>query len=587
MRNRKMNDFLSQLCLLGLFLILCFPSNAQISLTVKTIDEDALLAGKAWRNVDAGTDKESGMPYITYGQPSCDVSRTSGSITYNSVKWNFNKFFFDKDLNYVSTEEKTFNSSLESMSYAPVWGKKFTAMSGDMDVSHGAVGIAKSIAGDNASLGLIDASFIGKTSVTIGMKGFTPTISTVKVYSQVISGAAMSAKPTAAQLNSCWESPASTVTSSEPLKQEKGQRWVPMLTNPRPGGAHVLFSTDGVYKDATKAYYVFRNYDENANVIGEEIITFDYTCVAKGYVLETDQSVADFVILTTSLEYKKAVLKNCEPLFAEYIRVDGNTLKVKERFPLKLVNTKWTIDKAIESNGAVYLMGPASASTTERYTFDTYRVPDALPNYQVAKIESGKAAYISSFGAKELASATKAVPGIKGKVQPSMFLMQNGAANYLVKDGRVLITGQQYETADKYGSFKSFGSLVIASVSTTGKLEALYALPESQTTRGDLFFTKDNKTAYWTTYDYKPLNTFVGASVIQKKYDFIASQLRLTKIDLSAANIVSTQICGEEVYAPVNGKEVLFDSDTHVCINAKSLAKKAKDSDITLVMFEK
>lgn len=581
------SKFWKTVLMLIVFTAVSAQNHAQIPLTVKTIDEEALLSGRAWRNVDAGIDKESGQPYITYGQPACDMDRNSSSITYNSVKWNFNKFFFDKDLNYLSTEEKSFNSSLESLDYAPIWGEKFIPTDGDMNISAGAVGIIASIAKGGASLGYVDKSFIGKNSVTVGMKGFTPTISVVKVYSQVISVAAMSAKPTAAQLNSCWESPMSTVISTEPLKQEKGQRWVNILSNPRPGGGHVLFTTDGVINEPGKGHYIFRNYNESGTVIGEEIIAFDYQTSVKPLILDTDQPIADYVLIVTSLEYKKSELKMAEPLAAEYIRVDGETLKVKERFSFTLKNSKWIVDKAIERDGAVYLMGLASGSTSERTTFETTSFGKEMTSYQVAKVASGKTVYVNSVTASEIAAATKVVPGVKGKVAPKMLLYPNGALKYNVVDGRIIITGQQYETADKYGTFKSFGSLIIASINQEGKLDAFYGLPESETSRGDLFFTADGKTLYWSTYDYKPYNTFVGPSVIQKKYDFIAAQLRLTKIDLSSNKIVSSQICGGEEYAPINGKEILFDSETHVAFNARSLSKKAKNSDITLVMFEK
>lgn len=562
-------------------------AQAQIPLTVKTLDQDALLEGRAWRMVDAGTDSSNGLPYITYGQPACDVDRKAGTYTYNSVQWNFNKFFFDKELNYTHKEEKSFESSLASLDYAPIWGKTFVPMDGDMNISAGAVGVIASMAGASASLGAVDASFIGKNSVTVGMKGFTPTLAVVKVYSKVISGAAMTNKPTAAQLNSCWETPASTVVLSEPLKEVKGQKWYMQFSNPRPGGGHVFFATSGVINEPGKGHYIFRNYDENGAVIGEEVISFGYVPLTKTFALETDQPSKDYVIVSTSVNYKdKTGIPMGEPLFAEFIRVDGNTLKVKERFSFQLATSGWAVEKAIEKEGAVYLMGPASASTTERAEYLTYRTAKSYPNYQVAKIANGKAEYVNSISVADITSAIQQVPNIKGKATPSLLLTNNTSLKYWVFGGKIYVAGQQFE-ADKYGNATAFGTQVFAAIDEMGKLEAVYAKPETAISKSDVFFSKDKNIAYWATFDYKAYNTFTGAFISAKKYDFIAAELNLTKIDLKGKSIVSNQIFGSEEFSPIYDKELLFDSETHVAFNAQSLAKKAKDSDITLMMFEK
>lgn len=71
---------------------------AQIPLTVKTVDQNALLKGKQWRLDDAGmiAGNES---YSTFGQPSRDADRRveASSVTYtcNGVAWNFNRFDFN------------------------------------------------------------------------------------------------------------------------------------------------------------------------------------------------------------------------------------------------------------------------------------------------------------------------------------------------------------------------------------------------------------------------------------------------------------------------------------------------------------
>jgi hypothetical protein len=74
---------------------------AQIPLTVKTIDQDALLKGKQWRLVDAGMSAGNEL-YSKVGQPSFDVDRSVGdsSVTYthNGMAWNSNRFYINTAL---------------------------------------------------------------------------------------------------------------------------------------------------------------------------------------------------------------------------------------------------------------------------------------------------------------------------------------------------------------------------------------------------------------------------------------------------------------------------------------------------------
>ncbi|MEQ8549463.1 MAG: hypothetical protein RIC03_16240 [Cyclobacteriaceae bacterium] len=581
-------SFLPKPKFLGILLLtaglanLSLKSSAQIPLTVKSLDEDALLKDGIWRIVDAGMENDE--PFISYAKLNCDIDRTSTSITYKSKNWEVNRLFFDKQLNFQRSEEKSYATTRDILKEVPIWGNSFTPTNRKHEI-----GGTISTTANAYSMPQLTTDFIDEYFVMPTINVFSYNLSTTKVEFQTVAGGSMvgfsKEKITPEMANQCWQIPIATVTSTTPVKSEKGQRWIANLSNPIPGGGHALFATSGVINELGKVHYIFKSFDTNGED-SQEVITFDYMPFVKSFVLDSDQPQSDYVIIATGVDYKdKSGVGKAEPLATEYLRVDGKTLKVKERFTFQSATTMWMVEKAIEKDGAVYLMGPASSSTSDLIKYTTPRTSKSLPNYQVAKITRGKAEYVSSFGEADLDTKKVEIES-KGRFESSVILYPNDAMKAWVKDGKVYLTGQQVEV-DKLGQPSSFGALTLLIVGNNGALEGFYGKPESALSRGDIMFSKDGNNAYWTTYDYKPLNSVSGILVMPKKYSFIASELSLTKIDLSSNKIVFTQICGEGEFAPVNGKEVLFDSETHVAINALSLAKKAKVSDITLVMFEK
>ena len=79
----------------------------------------------------------------------------------------------------------------------------------------------------------------------------------------------------------------------------------------------------------------------------------------------------------------------------------------------------------------------------------------------------------------------------------------------------------------------------------------------------------------------------MGAYPLPNKYGFVAPVLQVAKINNTTNKMETFETVGEETYALEYQNELLFDSDTHIGFLGKSLAKKAKDSELILIKVKK
>ena len=79
----------------------------------------------------------------------------------------------------------------------------------------------------------------------------------------------------------------------------------------------------------------------------------------------------------------------------------------------------------------------------------------------------------------------------------------------------------------------------------------------------------------------------MGVYPIPDKFKFVAPMLQVAKINNATNKVDSFETVGTEEYALEYQNEFLFDSDTHIGFIGKSLAKKAKDTDLVLITVKK
>ena len=560
--------------------LLNLAAHAQPDLKTTVFDLEGANLNLGYKVVDAGTN--NGKIFVTYGKPACEMTRES-SVTqttykYYGVSWELKKLFFDNNLQYLSAEEKSFENTRSAFSYAPVLGKEFDLVPSELNIGKSLVKGTGGLLGMRLTPEYIGTKVVAADVAITGFKIATSEITTkIQTYTTKIGN-----KPA----NYCSELPAYTLISSDPAKEVKGQKWVPQFSNPIPNGGHILFATLGVYDEPGKGHYVFRQYDGEATVTKELVFTLDYYGALTVNKLNLPNGGFDYVIISRTVDYKdKQNLKSNDPLFTEYIRIDGEKFEIKERFSFNVVNTSWLINKAMEVDGAVYLAGPASDGQ-KKSGWILANSESELPNYQIAKIANGKVEYISAITPDEMEAKTQMVPGVKGKVSSSSIVGSAFNKGFHVVNDRLFIQGQQLEN-DKLGVLQSYGNMVVWAFNARGALDAVYFKPESATSDADLLFSKDGSKMYWAMYDNDVWNKVDMNMVTPKQYGILAPQLQIATINNATNKIEGFKVYGEDDFAVAINNALLFNSETHVGFTGRSLTKKFKDSDLVLITFEK
>lgn len=521
------------------FGILSISSNilfAQSKVEVQTIELVANGKGKSSKIVETVFNPDTKESKLTFVQTWCD-----GSGKYDEIKYNFEHLTFDENFNFKKIEKESIDGLGNVMFKYPVLG--------------------------------VNQEFKSKYYYVpgAGAKG-----GWLSKFEFVVKG-----NPAA---DYCYEILSAQKTSSEINFPGEGV----LFSNTTKDG--VLVFTQNSQAEST---INIRSFDNSGNEKKQSSFKINYGFAAKGIVLKNENGGEDVVLIVQPTEkYNKYGIKidkvKSNPLEFEYIRIDGNSLQVKDRFVFNATSTQWIPEYVVEKNGAVYVFGQASAKvkmneyhfggimTTEGSSFQNYIRVDELENYQFIKVKSGALEYVTSLTPKDMASVEKLIDGAKGK---------NNASGYFRKqeikiiDDKIYMTGQNTKIGSK-GDDRSQEFMMM--IDEKGKLTNLFYVPKSNYSNSNMFITSDKKTMYWAIYDYSkydiaafkfiPTQVIVGGFVKggddhafdQKRKIDEGPELQIVKINLNDKTTGPLEIFGKDEYTLFDENPVLYSNDNEV-----------------------
>jgi hypothetical protein len=605
--KNQMNTRRAPLTLCLLFAALW--AQAQFDVTTKSFDLEQIDRHKGWRFY-SGSGTGDGYR-LKLGKSACDGQLGGGSFTYSGVAWDFEELYFDRELTYQRKEEKHFGSTLEALAYEPVWGRKFVPMP-DASFTGGST-FSEPMTGD----------MMGKTLVTgantgvLGMGGIG--VGTAKIYSKV-TGVVNQANSGQVMGTGCSELPQVSSGGSVQLKSGKGEVWIMVKAVPGVERGVVFANAAGSYQDKERLHYVLREYNGKLEMTRSIQLDFTYNNVAQMAVLDLGNGKRDFIIvMQTSNKYTQKGMGEKAPDFAEVIHIDGETLEEKYRFETTLPYTRWMVrDALLGPDGSIYLVGPAGKDNKTYMpmiggfcTFNdanlggqhVQNVPKQIPNYQIMRIKNGKQMSIKGTSIEEATTKLKVLSGIKskGSLKPSFnvrtsnnFLVfdperiSRENIKYYFKNDRLILAMQPYHDLSPSG-VSDHASLSLAIFDTDGGLLSFVIKPEAGYATSDELFSKDGKTLYWACYELEGLNKKVldGHYTPAKVAGMVAANLHLAKVDLTTGNAGTVEWLGAEEWGVNAQQPILAESDEDIVFFCKSVGKKAKDSELTIVRVKK
>ncbi len=539
--------------------------NAQVEVSTKSFDLESQNKHKNWQIGYTSIDSKTNNISVNMQQANCDKTVGWGEITFRGTAWNIDKLIFDTDFNYLETKSAKYKNTSEALlNNENVFGKKYKV------VAHGSksLAIAEVMASTTTPMpkGLIDNSFMFTTIVTSNstMTGFKLASAHIGLEMQYGVGKQGGSY--------CSEYPAAFKKTSEDAKEEKGQRWIPMFSNPVPNGGNVLFNTSGVLKEE-KGYWVFRKYDENTSILKEKTFTFDYQCIMYGKEIETAPGEFDYVFVTWPIDYKKSKMPTAPANSYEYFYVDGTTYEIKENVKIVAPNSEWIITDVIRDNGSTYLVGGCGEKNSIYTDISPLKANiKVYENLQVAKITNGKLVYVSSNMNKDLKGSVKTTDGlnVNAKVNFSMLNTSLKVANgKLIYAGKWATTHQAFVIDDK------------------GKIETVLSTTESTNSRSQLSFSKDGKKMFWLLEDLEVFNKVSKGMIYPKKSRELVSGLSIVSYDLESNKILKYQDLKNDEWAVNYYNPILLDNENTIIMLGSKLTKKAKESEIVFVKIKK
>jgi hypothetical protein len=553
---------MKKVILTTVLLISALALHAQIEVTTKNLDLEPLNKHKNWLIGEAGVDQSSGNVYIKMKQTECDKSETFWTTTYRGLKWNVDKLVFDKDFNYKETESKKYKSSEEALlNNENIFGKKYKAIA--QGSNSPAVATVLASASTPMPKGLIDNSFMFTTIVT----------SIAKVGGFKLASSFISVEPSVRSEKNgptyCNEYPVVVKQTSEDAKEEKGQMWIPMFTNPVPNGGNILFNTVGVNKEE-KQHYIFRKYDEKTNIMKEQTFTFDYQCLMYTKEIEKAPGVFDYVFVTLPINYKKSKLPTKPANTYEYFYVDGNTYEIKERVTITAPNSQWRISQVYAKDGAVYLCGE-SGKTTTIYSDLGIADPKDYPNFQLVKIEGGQVKYAKSITPENIKAALLNVNGEKTKSDLDFKVY---AAQMDVVNGKFIYGGRDENVKNAVFNDK-------------GDLEA-FIIKDAEFSENYFTFSKDKKTMYClvqNVLEYNKWDKTTGV-ITPKDARQVITALSIISYDVENKS-VKYQDFKNDNWGVKFSNHILIDNDDKLLLLGTNITKKAKESELVFINVKK
>lgn len=536
----------------------------QVTVSTKSFDLESQNKHKNWQIGEAGIDSLTGNVFVKMKQPVCETSNSSdfqyNYITYKGMKWSIDKLLFDANFNYLETQKKHYKSSEEALlSNENLFGKKYKAIAEGSNSQ----AVAKVIASTTTPMpkGPIDNTFMFTTIVT-----GNATMSGFKLASSFISvGASFNAL-------SCSEYPIVVKKTSEDAREEKGQRWIPMFSNPVPNGGNILFNTSGVLKEE-KGYWIFRKYDQHTNILKEQTFTFDYQCIMYGKEIEIGPGKFDYVFVTIPINYKKSNMPTTAANSYKYFYVDGNSYEIMEQVTILAPNSEWNINEVIRDNGSTYIVGACGLKNTEYTDISPLKANiKVYENLQVAKITNGKLVYVNSNLNKDLKSTFKTIDGLNANSKVN-FSMSN--ASLKVSNGKLIYAG-------KWGN--SHQAFII---DDKGKIEAILTTSEKPNSRSQVSFSSDGKKMLWLLEDLEIYNKISDGMIYPKKSREMVSGLSIVSYDLESNKILKYQDLKNEEWAINFNNPILLDKENTIILIGSKLTKKAKESEVVFITIKK
>lgn len=521
---------------------------AQIPLDVKTIDLSANGKNKRSRFVIANFDKDSKEVKLTFNTTDCEAEAGAGIVTFYGVNYNFEHLKFDENFQFKTLEKESVLGLGKALGIAPVLGKDF-----DIKEPFGYINSAnregsalnqmeyqvKLYANTGKYLNYCSQRIVAKkTGVQISLKGEGALYNHSRV-DDVVSFA--------------WLSPAGTETATVFIR---------------------IFAHDGTEKLKSSFDLPYKNFAATSIKIAKENGGWDYAMI-----LQPTSSWNKYGV--------KIAQTKTNPQEFEYVRIDGSTLQVKERFTFTAANTQWFVEQAVEKDGALYLLGQSSSkvemtgysygafSTIEAGDFGNQVRIDKLQNYQIMKVKDGKMEYINAITPADMAKVQTAIAGTKGSNEPNGYFRMQELK--FVND-KMYITGQY----NKPGTLDERKQEFMMIVNESGKVSNLFFVPKKNYANSNMFVSGDKKTMFWAIYDYsnyeiqatkmKPVQiSAIGFLEGGTDHAFLGArsnddgpELQLVKIDLASNTPSALQICGKEEYTLFDDTPVLYSNDTEV-----------------------
>jgi hypothetical protein len=533
--------------------------HAQSNVQVKTVDLNANGKTKSSRLVTSDFNATTGESRLTFVKTVCEGDETRGydsrTFTARDIVYNFEHLHFDRDFGFKKLEQEQIKGLNNAIIKYPVNGKGF-----DLTSNYGYV------TGANQKGG-----WLSQYEYVVNM------------YANVRDGFFF-----------CDQRIEAQKTGKE-------------ISFPAEGAIFNHSAMDGVIvltqNSQTETTLNIRLYDHSGEKKAESSMKFDYAIALKGIVLKNEAGGEDIIVIAQPTgKYNKYGIKvekvKADPLEFEYIRIDGATTKVKERFTFKAVSTQWYPEEAVEHNGAVHVFGPAAAKvklsdyhfggimTTEGLSFQNYVRIDDLENYQFMKAKGGKAEYVKSLTPDQMAAASTLVQGAKGSNSPSGFFRLQ---EMKFVDDALYITGQNL-TMGKEGDNRKQEFIMM--INGSGDLTNLYYVPKSNYANSNLFVAPDKKSMYWAIYDYSahdvfayrkiPVQIITGyvkggddkAMVGKRKIDD-GPLLQIVRFDLTNKTAGPLETFGKDEYTLFDESPVLYANDNEVVF--LGLAGKVKE----------
>jgi hypothetical protein len=534
MKQNMKNNFSKVACVLCLSSQFVFSQSKVEVQTIELVSNGKSSKSKIVETVYNPENKESRLTFMTTW---CD-----GAGQYDEVRYTFEHLTFDGNFNFKKFEEEKINGLGNAIFKYPVLGVNQEIKS-LYDYNPGA----------NKNGGwLSQMEYVVKGNSNAGI---------------------------------CTQSLAVQKTKMEPIPFQGGNV---LFKNTTSEGVMVVSQNSTAENNITVQFFDHQGVSKK-----QSSFKIDYGFALKGLTLKNEKGGEDIVlIIQPTAKYNKYGIKvekvKTNPLEFEYIRVDGNSMQVKERALFNAISTQWIPEYLVENNGAVYVFGQASQKvkmndyhfggvmTTEGLDFQNYIRVDKLENYQFIKAKNGVVEYVTNLTPADMAGVEKLVDGAKGKNKASGYFRKQ---EIKIIDDKIYITGQNTKVGSA-GDDRSQEFLMM--IDEKGKLTNLFYIPKSNYANSNMFFSSDKKTMYWAIYDYSnysvyatrflPTQIGVTGTVIggddhsfdQKRTIDEGPELQIVKFDLTNNTSGSLEVFGKDEYTLFDEVPVLYSNEKEV-----------------------